>query len=78
MANRIHITTVREMLKSGQAVSLKFWRLDDAEIITANNVICTSGYHHGNTINIKFLNSGQFRKIRVITVFEINDMEVFI
>jgi hypothetical protein len=78
MANRIHINTMREMLKSGNAVSLKFWRLEDAEIISAENVICTSGFHHGNTVNLKFLNSGQFRKVRVITIFEINDMEVFI
>jgi hypothetical protein len=69
---------MREMLKSGEAVSLKFWRLEDASIISAENVICTSGYHHGNTFNIKFLNSGVFRTIRAITIFEINDMEVFI
>lgn len=66
------------MLKSGNVVSLKFWRMDDAEIITAENVICTSGFHHRNTFNLKFLDSGQFRKVRVITIFEINDMEVFI
>jgi hypothetical protein len=42
MANRIHVNTVREMLKSGAAVSLKF------------------------------------RMVRLITVFEVNDMEIFI
>lgn len=69
---------MREMLKSGQAFSLKFWRMEDAEIISMDNVICTSSYHHGNTINIKSLTSGQFRKVRVISIFEINDLEVFI
>jgi hypothetical protein len=69
---------MREILKSGNAVSLKFWRLEDAEIISAENVICTSNFYHGNTFNLKFLNSGQFRKVRAITIFEINDMEVFI
>jgi hypothetical protein len=77
MANRIHINTMRQMLKSGEAVSLKFWE-KDGNIVSADNVICTSGYHHGNTFNLKFLTSGVFRKVRAITVFEINDMEVFI
>jgi hypothetical protein len=78
MANLIHINTMRAMLKSGEAFSLKFWRLEDAEIIALNIVICTSDYHHGNTINVKSLTSNVFRKIRVITIFEINDLEVFI
>ena len=73
----VHINTMREMLKTGQAVSLKFWK-DDGSIVSADNVICTSSYHHGNTFNIKFLGSGQFRKIRAITIFEINNLEVFI
>lgn len=65
------------MLNSGEAVSLKFWK-DDGSIVSANNVICTSSYHHGNTFNLKFLDSNLFRKVRAITIFEINDQEVFI
>jgi hypothetical protein len=42
MANRIHVNTVRKMLKSGVVVSLKF------------------------------------RRVRLITVFEVNGMKVFI
>jgi hypothetical protein len=68
---------MREMLNSGQVVSLKFWK-DDGSIISADNVICTSSYYHGNTFNLKFLNSGLFRKVRAVTIFEINDLEVFI
>ncbi len=68
---------MRAMLNSGEAVSLKFWK-DDGSIVSANNVICTSSYHHGNTFNLKFLDSNLFRKVRAITIFEINDQEVFI
>jgi hypothetical protein len=77
MASLIHISTLRQILKSGAAVSLKFWDRD-GNIISAGNVICTSSCHHANTINLKFLTSGVFRKIRLITIFEINDLEVFI
>jgi hypothetical protein len=77
MANLIHINTMREMLRSGEAVSLKF-RKDDGEIVAANNVICTSSYHHANTFKLKFLTGNVFRTVRAVTVFEINDLEVFI
>ena len=77
MANLVHINTMRDMLKSGEAVSLRFWR-EDGEIVSIDNAICTSSYYHGNTFNMKLLTSNQFRKIRAITIFEINDMEVFI
>jgi hypothetical protein len=65
------------MLNSGEAVSLKFWK-KDGSIVVANNVICTSSFHDGNTFNFKFLDSGQFRKVKAITIFEINDLEVHI
>jgi hypothetical protein len=77
MANLIHINTLRQMLRSGAAVSLKFWA-KDGSTVSAENVICTSSHHRGNTFNLKFLNSGVFRKVRAVTIFEINDLEVFI
>jgi hypothetical protein len=77
MANLVHINTMRKMLNAGQVVSLKFWK-NDGSIVSADNVICTSSYHRGNTFNLKFLTSNQFRKVRAVTIFEINDMEVFI
>lgn len=73
----VHINTMRTMLRSGCICSLKWWK-EDGSIATADNVICTSSHFAGNTFNVKFLNSGEFRKILAITIFEINDMEVFI
>jgi hypothetical protein len=77
MSNLVHINMMRQMLKSGNVCSLKHWK-DDGSIVVANRVISTSSYHHGNTFKIKFLDSGSFRNVRAITIFEINDMEVFI
>jgi hypothetical protein len=69
--------TMREALKSGGAVSLKFWD-KKGNIVSVDNVICTSNYHHGNTFNLKFLTSKLFRKVRAVAIFEINDLEVFL
>jgi hypothetical protein len=75
--NLIHINDARKILTSGQPVSLKFWK-SDGSIVYAPNVICTSSFHHGNTVNIKFIDSKQVRKIRTVTIFEINDLELFL
>lgn len=64
------------MFDAREAMDIKFWK-QDGSIVHANNVICTSSYFSNNTINIKFLTSKQFRKVRVISIFEINGMEVF-
>jgi hypothetical protein len=77
MSGLIHINMMRAMLRSGEAVSLKFWR-EDGEIISVENAICTSSYYHGNTFQLKLLTSGQWRKVRAVTIFEINDMEIFL
>lgn len=77
MANVIHINTARKMFEAGDAMDIRFWD-SHGNIITASNVICTSSYFENNTINIKFLISKQFRKVRVISIFEVNGMEVFI
>lgn len=77
MASTIHITTARKMLNSGDPMDIRFWK-SDGSIVNANNVICTSSSFENNTINIMFLDSKQIRKVRVISIFDINGMEVFI
>lgn len=77
MARIIHLTVVRKMLQSGGSFDIKFWK-SDGSIVVAENIVCTSTNYQGNTANFKFLDSGQFRKIRMVTLFEINGMEIFI
>ncbi len=77
MSRAIHQSTARKMLESGDAVDISFWD-QHGNIIVAGNVICTSSHFANNTVNIKFLTSGQFRKVRVVSIFEINGLEVFL
>ncbi len=46
------------------------------EIITGNNVVVTSSNYKRNTRNIKFLESGEIRKLKNIGFIEINGVEV--
>jgi hypothetical protein len=73
----IHINTARKMILSHQPFSCVLWK-SNGEILRYNNVVCTSSYFHNNTVNVKFINSGSVRKIRIINIFEINDIEIYI
>ena len=48
------------------------------EIVEGKECICTSSFDKNKTQNIKFVNSGQVRKIRNLSIIEFNWEEVFI
>ena len=73
----LHLATARKMLETHEPCNIGFWKRN-GEIVRANNVVCTSSYFRGNTFNIKFLDSEEFRKIKAVLIFEINDMEVYV
>ena len=73
----VHISTLRKMLRAGGELNIKFWDTN-GNIIVANQVVVTSSHFKPETVNIKFIISGAIRKVHVVTIFEINDMEVYI
>jgi hypothetical protein len=73
----LHLSNARKIIESGDAFDISFWKKNGDEV-HASNVKCTSSYFHGNTFNIKFLNSGEIRKIKAILIFEVAGEEVFL
>jgi len=73
----IHISQVRKLLMTHDPCNLHFWKRN-GDTVKADNVICTSSFFENDTVNLKFLNSKEFRKIRVISIFKFNDQEVCI
>ncbi len=73
----LHLAQARKIIESGQPINISFWK-SNGDIIHANNVVCTSSYFHGNTFNFKWLNSEQFRKVKALRIFQLNDEEVFV
>lgn len=57
---------------SFKAITLKGERIQGTE------VIATSSFNAGRTVNIKFPVSGEFRKLRLISFIEFNGQEVVI
>lgn len=64
---------------SGQPVPFSFKAITlEGAVIDGSNCIITSSNHARKTVNIKFLDSGEFRKLRLISFIEINGQEVVI
>jgi hypothetical protein len=73
----LHLSDARKIIESGEPFDLSFWKRN-GEIVNARNVVCLSSYFHGRTFNIKFLNSGEIRKIRAVLIFNVNGEEIFV
>ena len=77
----IHISKLNILTEkkdpSGEPVPFDFIAVSaKGEIIKGVNCIVTSSYYHNSTRNIKFLPSGEFRKIRNLGFIEINNVEI--
>lgn len=57
--------------------SLKFRKASTGELIEANDVYMSSYYHRNGTINIVFP-SKETRKIKLCSIIEFNNKEVFL
>lgn len=73
----IHLGQARKIIESREPINIGFWKRN-GEIVFARNVVCTSSFFNGNTFNFKFLDSEQFRKIKAVLIFNINDEEVYV
>ena len=80
MAQAIHHTTALTMLHSGDPVGISFWKRS-GEIVHLHNCIalpCAASQRYVGTQNFKVLASGQIRKIRLVCIFRINGLEIFL
>ncbi len=80
MAQAIHHTTALTMLHSGDPIDISFWKRS-GEIVHLHNCIalpCAASQRYVGTQNFKVFASGQIRKIRLVCIFRINGLEVFL
>lgn len=73
----LHINQLRAILRAHEPFDCKVWK-KSGEIAVYSNVVATSSFFENGTVNLKFINSGQIRKVPVIFIFEINDEEIYI
>lgn len=74
----IHRLDAIRLLESGQPVDLRVWKLSTGDIIEYKGVICIGFHWRGGTHLVKCPKSGLPRRLRDITLFSINGMEVYL
>ena len=77
MAQRIHISTMREMLKRPDPVDL-IVLAKDGRVLHRDNCVGLKFDLYKGTRRIKMLSSGQIRTVRDILILSINGCEVMI
>ena len=73
----LHLAQARIIIESKEPINISFWK-KNGEIVHAKNVVCTSSYFHKSTFNFKWLDSEEFRNVKALYIFRINDEEVFV
>lgn len=77
MARSVHINTMRQMLRSGDPVDIKFWT-KKGEIQEYRNCISLRYNFYQGTRQIKILASREIRQVRDVCIFQINGLNVFL
>ena len=73
----MHISVVRKMLRDKVSFSCRVWK-KDGEILVYKDVVCSSSSFERNTANLIFVESREMRTVRIISIFEVNDEEIYI
>lgn len=74
----IHIRDAVQLLESRELIdSLKVWKKKDGSIIEYRNIRYAGGHWKGGTHRIR-LKNGYIREFRDITMFEINNLRIYL
>ena len=77
MAKNRHISTMRQMLKSGEPVDIKIWT-KSGEIQEYKNCVSLRYDFYKGVRRVKLLASREIRQVRDVCIFEINGLTVFL
>jgi hypothetical protein len=70
----VHISAVHKIVEHGE-FSIQFVSRTGENII-GKRCICTSFHSSGRTLNLKFCDSNEIRKVRRCTITKVNNQEV--
>jgi hypothetical protein len=54
------------------------YRKKNGQLVKASNVVVTSWFSNGRTMNILYIDSREVRKIKRILVFKINEIKIYL
>jgi len=80
----IHYSAVYHIIEKKDAkgipipFSCLYRKRSSGELITIENAVVTSSYHADSSFTVKFINSGEIRKLRSVLFMQVNGIEVYV
>lgn len=78
MIKVIHKNDAIRLLESGEPCNIRVWKLSTGDILDYKGAKCVGSHWRGGTHKVLLPNSRLIREFRDITMFSINDMEVYL
>jgi hypothetical protein len=83
MEKMMHISRLQNLVDqkdpSGKPLPFSItYRKKDGTLIQSEEVVCTSWFSNGRTLNLMYTQSREVRKIRRILVFKINEITLYL
>lgn len=74
----IHKNDAIRLLESGKPCNLRLWKMSTGDILEYRNAICIGSHWRGGTHRVRLPMSGVIREFRDISLFEINNMTIYL
>lgn len=78
MIRAIHQIDAIRLLESGQPCDLRLWKLSTGDILEYKGAQVVGSHWRGGTHRVRLPRSGVIREFRDITLFSINNMEIYL
>jgi hypothetical protein len=78
MLKAIHLNDAIRLLETGEPCNLKVWKLSTGDILNYRGVRCIGSHWRGGTHRIRIPASSLIREFRDITLFEFNNMKIYL
>ena len=78
LMNVIHIKDAMRLLESEQPCNLKLWKLSTGDILEYKGAVCVGSHWRKGIHRVRLPASGLIRSFRDISLFEINNMTIYL
>lgn len=78
LMNVIHIKDAMRLLESGRPCNLKLWKLSTGDILEYKGAVCVGSHWRKGIHRVRLPASGLIRAFRDISLFEINNMTIYL
>ena len=74
----LHLKDALRLLEDGQPHDLRLWKMSTGDILTYRGAVCTKGHRRSGTHKVLLPTSGLMREFRDITLFEIDNLKIYL